>query len=677
MSSSARHLPALDGLRAVAVGLVVGYHCGIPWLTGGYVGVDVFFVLSGFLITSLLLAEGRRDGRLDLLRFWRRRVRRLAPAVIVMVAVVCAATLVVGAGTGIGLRRAVLGAFTWSSNWVQIGAGLPYADRQEPSVFTHLWSLAVEEQFYLVWPILLVGILVLAAAARRHVGSRVPLARRPDLALVGLLAVGSVIAMALTAPGSGDATRAYEGTDSHSFGLLVGALLAMSGLAQPDGARRAPGWRGVAGVTGLAAVVAAAATMALDSWWTYRGGLLLVSLATAVVVAVVLAPGWLSRVLGMRPLAWIGTRSYGIYLWHWPLLVLLTRVSGDDVAGRAGAVALAVLAAQLSYRFVEMPIRMYGLRGATQLARTSWRSLTRPSLRAGVVTAVALPMVMACGALTAHPAQTDVNGYLQAGEAALARAHDAVHDQPPPSVRPPTQVSPTTNPTTTPGGRGPSVGHLKSGGRRPGHLGQRGHHAGRKAGPHGVRRHPRHHGTGTTVSRTTGIACSGVHDGSLVSAFGDSVMVASAPALLAAMPHIDITATVGAQFADIDAAIRAALRHGRLRPVVVIGAGTNGPFPLSDLQMLVHGLGPSRRVVLVTSHVPTRSWQGQVNAALDTVAADWRRVVVADWNAAISGHPDLLASDEIHPNPQGGDVYASVLDAALAATCTAQTSPTH
>ena len=215
------YLPALDGLRATAVAAVVLYHLGVPFIPGGYLGVDLFFVISGFLITTLLVEEARRTNRIRIGTFWLRRARRLIPALVLMVVVVSAAVTIIGRDLDASLRTQVVGAAVYGSNWFQIAAGSSYVERYEPQVFTHLWSLAVEEQFYLIWPFVVVLLLSFLAT------------RRARIAVVLALAAASAAWMTyLFVPGA-DPTRVYLGTDTHGFALLLGAAL---GLALPAGA---------------------------------------------------------------------------------------------------------------------------------------------------------------------------------------------------------------------------------------------------------------------------------------------------------------------------------------------------------------------------------------------------------------------------------------------------------
>jgi peptidoglycan/LPS O-acetylase OafA/YrhL len=360
-----RHLPALDGLRAIAVAGVIAYHLGFGWAQGGYLGVDLFFVLSGFLITSLLLEEWVATERIRLRAFWGRRVRRLMPALFLLLLAIALFVVLdgrFGAPGAIaqidlsGLRGDALATLFYVANWHAIFAHQSYfAQFAAPSPLEHTWSLAIEEQFYLVWPPFL--LLLCSQAGRRF--------RRVGLT-VTLLGVGaSAVAMALLDHGVSDPTRVYFGTDTRAFDLLCGAALAMLAAARPQPGERARRWLHAGAVPAAVALgfvwVVAGSPGGLPPRWMFEGGFLLCALLATVVIADVrqLHLGPLGHLLALRPLQWIGRISYGIYLWHWPVIVYLT-------SGRTGLaepwldvarVVLTVGLAAASFYLVEMPVR--------------------------------------------------------------------------------------------------------------------------------------------------------------------------------------------------------------------------------------------------------------------------------------------------------------------------------
>ena len=395
-----RYLPGLDGLRAIAVIAVIAFHEQLGWAPGGLLGVAVFFTLSGYLITDLLLGQWAASGRLALADFWIRRARRLLPALFVMLAVVSAWVTVADRAQLERLRDAVIAAATYSSNWYLITQNQSYFARfAPPAPLDHLWSLAVEEQFYLVWPwLLLAGLVCLRRLRKGRPGGTTWLAL-PTLAL----AAGSAVVMvALYHPGL-DPTRVYEGTDTRAAGVLIGAALALAWPSRSVAAGpRARTWLDAGGLAGLAVIAVMIWRTGQYSPFLYRGGLVVVSVATAAVIAAVATPGARTgRALGWTPLRWLGVRSYGIYLWHYPVIVLTTAAYATENLSRAAAqTALTIGIAALSWRYIEQPIRREGLTqfwrrlGSYRLTRTA-----RPAALAALA-ATAGVLFAACAGLS-------------------------------------------------------------------------------------------------------------------------------------------------------------------------------------------------------------------------------------------------------------------------------------
>jgi peptidoglycan/LPS O-acetylase OafA/YrhL len=364
---------ALDGLRAVAVTLVLLYHLDVPGFSGGFLGVDLFFVLSGYLITTLLLGESRRHGSIALRGFWARRARRLWPLAWLSLSAVAVAGLL-GAWNADQLRQLpaeTVAALLHVANWWEAAHGGYVQAFAAPSPLRHFWSLAVEEQFYMVWPVLVAGALALGAGRRR------PLAAM--WATIGVLAAVSVAAGFVVSP-----TVAYLGTITRSIALLAGAALALAWrdwpLRGPRGAtaRRLASAAGVAGALALVAVMAVAHP---ESPWLAEGGFTVVAAAcTGVIAAAMSGPHRLRRALGAEAMVWLGVRSYAVYLVHWPIIVAL----GPTMATWAKVaivVPSSLAVAALVHRWVEKPIvlRRVGLRPAA-LGAAGLAVLTAASL---------------------------------------------------------------------------------------------------------------------------------------------------------------------------------------------------------------------------------------------------------------------------------------------------------
>jgi peptidoglycan/LPS O-acetylase OafA/YrhL len=604
-SATPFRVTGLDGLRAVAVLLVIVFHLSPGAVVGGYLGVDLFFVISGFLITSLLLREHRRSGRIALRAFWTRRARRLLPALGALLLVCCTAAYAIGGDVLAGIRQQVLGAVTFSSNWLLLAGSSDYFDATAPELFRNLWSLAVEEQFYLIWPLLLVLVLV-----------RVP--RWIRIAAAALLATSSAVWMALL--WSADtATRVYYGTDTHFFGLAIGAALAFIAVSWPTRALEWPRWQrtvlGVAGPFALAGILVFAVLMPEDSPLPFLGGLAAVSLLSAIVIAALLVPGTpVARLLDTAVLRWIGERSYGLYLWHWPVFLLVIAAlpawPRDGLTGWAlGGIALVitVAAAALSYQFVEQPIRRNGFRATWESFR-QWFSSARHAFVAGVwiVVLVLAGGVGTAAAIATDPGQGETELLVAAGQQALDEANAQ-------------QTTASPAPTETPGAGDP----VDTGDEPPQPIG-----------------------------------------GDQITAIGDSVMLAAAPTLYERFPGIYVDAAVSRSIYVAPGMVRALLDAGQLRQVLVLALGTNGPIDRGVLDEIRELIGPKRQMVVVNVQAP-RSWTEGVNATLSAFALYYRNVELANWHDTIQPSLGELAGDQIHFGPVGAGIFSGTIRDAL------------
>ncbi|MDQ6816953.1 MAG: acyltransferase [Actinomycetota bacterium] len=413
-----RYVAGLDGIRAVAVACVIAYHLGAHSAPGGMLGVGIFFTLSGYLITDLLLEHYRRRGNFGLGEFWVRRARRLLPALFLMLAVVSLWVALFDASQLAAVRTQVIAASVYVSNWVTIAQhGSYFARFANPLPLDHLWSLAIEEQFYLVWPWLL-GLGMWAARSRKMLAV---------LTLIGVLI--SAVLMAHFYSAGYDPTRAYEGTDTRAFALLIGAALAIlwpSSEASRGIRPAAPGVLDALGLAGLIGAIVLVWKTSSFSSFLYPYGFLLLSLCTAAMIAAVANPSsLLGSVLGCRPLRWIGVRSYGIYLWQWPIIVLASPTQGTiSLPTAALEVGATVLVAAVSWRYVEDPIRRGGLAAISR--RVSHRAkrlqVRRKTLTVSSVTlGVILPVSGLFGLLPAASKGGDTGGTLATSLPSLAR----------------------------------------------------------------------------------------------------------------------------------------------------------------------------------------------------------------------------------------------------------------
>ena len=398
------YVPALDGLRGIGVVYVLLYHAGVAHVPGAILTMDMFFALSGFLITSLLVAEWQRTGRISLKAFWVRRARRLAPAlVLALLGVAAYIHFVADAADRASLRADALSTLGYSANWRFVFAGKGYFDQfAQPSPLLHTWSLSVEEQFYLFWP--LVAIALCALARRR---------RELWLTLAAFAgALGSALLMALLARRGVDPSRLYYGTDTRAQCLLVGAVLGAAQLA--------PGWRvptvvrrllPLLGVVALGLLITSWHVVDTRSSWLYQGGFLAVVVITMVIVAAVTESpnGVLARVLSVRLVLYLGQISYGLYLYHWPIFLWLThaRTGLSGTALLAARLGVTFAAAVVSYHLVENPIRT----GTFRLPRPRFTVAATATCVAGVVVVAAAGGGSASSAISGYDEATgQING---------------------------------------------------------------------------------------------------------------------------------------------------------------------------------------------------------------------------------------------------------------------------
>ncbi|SDN38296.1 acyltransferase family protein [Bacillus sp. OK048] len=348
-----RYMPGIDGLRAIAVIGVILYHLNIPWFQGGFSGVTVFFVISGYLITDILIDEWNNNNKINYLRFMVRRFRRLAPALLFMIFIVTVWVILTNHPSFEKLRSDLLPSLLYLTNWWYIFHEVSYFESFGPaSPFTHIWSLAIEEQFYLIWPPLVIFGFTLI--------------KRKRLRVLAIL-VGAIISACLMAflylPGE-DPSRVYYGTDTRAFSLLLGAALASVWPSQRLSKtlpKQASVVLEMVGISGLLLIVMMFTVTSQFDHFHYQGGMLLLSILTSLVVAVLAHPASkIAKWLSSKPLQWVGVRSYGIYLWHYPIIILTTPIvntDGMNVWRITLQIAATLLFSAFSYRFVEIPIR--------------------------------------------------------------------------------------------------------------------------------------------------------------------------------------------------------------------------------------------------------------------------------------------------------------------------------
>jgi peptidoglycan/LPS O-acetylase OafA/YrhL len=641
-----------------------------------------------------LLAEWRQDGRIHITAFWMRRGRRLLPALFLLLAGVVAGTALLNAGGLSGLRVDVLAALGYVTNWQLILTDQSYFESWErPSLLRHLWSLAIEEQFYLFWPVVLYGALKLLRVRLTFV-----------LVVVGV--VVSYAAMALLAPetASASADRVYYGTDTRLGALLIGAAVAFLPLnrATPRVVTRI-----ALSFMGLLAVLALCAyALRLDQGLPlYRGGFLITSVTTALlIVCLTWQRSLASRLLGLRPLVWLGVRSYGFYLCHWPLLLLTWPDMTASLSLLAGQFAATLLVSDLSYRLVETPIRRGGLgrfyRSAVERGGRQGFALGF----AGALTAVAVGG-LALLALGAH--RTEVPVYIGASQVRIvspaldselanlistispvdtAEAEEVLEEIAPP---------PEPQHRECPEIRGTSYESEEErawflsncvGNAAPAAIAPE--NAERCAAARG-RTYESEDERSWYLANCVGavggsIAASGAAGASAaarplpalqatgsvvvpggVSAIGDSVMVGAAAWLAGTFAGIDVDAAVGRQLSDAVAILKQRAESGELAGTVVLHLGNNGTFSSVQFDQIMAIVGPERRVFFLTLHVP-RAWEGTNNATIADGVGRYPNAALIDWAGTVAGHGELFAADGVHVNGSGARLYADLVAAAIA-----------
>ncbi len=653
-SPSRPHWQGLDGLRGIAVIAVVIYHFSLSTLRGGFLGVDVFFVISGYLITRLLTQERLGRGGIDIRKFYVRRARRLLPALAVVLAAVSTAALVWRDQLAT-LRPAVLSTAVFGANWwLAFDHQSYFQSVGRPSMLQHLWSLGVEEQFYLFWPLLIVGILALA---RRFFGSRDWSPAR-NLRALGLVAVClSLLSTGLTwlladlgnVPYGSDGSVLYYGTDTHCMGLLLGAALGAWTVArhwdqehartsaQPagdpggnapvvDGGSRRRVWGArLLGAAGVGAFLLLLATLRHESEYSlslYRGGFLVLAVIVCVVIAAATRSGSrLGAFLDNRVLRWVGLRSYSIYLWHWPVAVV-SRPGIDTTMpiwlDQTIRIAITLMLSDITYRFVETPARRLGIKTALAAFAERVRSVRwspRPwasGLGAGSLAAVALVGVSVLVAGPSAPPPAAALGANPGGRNLVLPTH---HRTPPSGAKKAgtsgkgtTGGSSPTPPSSTPAWR-----HLPA-----------------------------------------------------VSGYGDSVLLVANAKNGQRYNLASIDAIKGTKNGPNLADIRADARAGKLAPLVVIHLGNNGVIDPADLQRTLAMLTDVPLVLILNDHLDpyVDTWQSPNNSAINRIAAQFSNVHVINWNGLAGEHPGWLYPDDIHLRPAGASAYANILAAA-------------
>jgi peptidoglycan/LPS O-acetylase OafA/YrhL len=721
------YLPGLDGMRALAVVAVMVYHANSDWLSGGFLGVEMFFVISGYLITLLLISERERNYRISLRHFWMRRARRLLPALYVMMAAVVAWTATFERDALGALRGDVIAGLFYVSNWYQIFTGLGYTAAGDFAPLRHLWSLAVEEQFYLLWPLVMIVLLGRSGTRRVADVSRwLFLGAIAVTVIVALLYYPGPIADPSVTPDAywwiGDRPIAkidalYLSTATRLSGLMLGSAFAMvwRPLAVVRGPLRSKGR--LFDVGALAAFVFIGwlcwttylATPAGADPFLFRGGFLLVDLATVAIIAAVTHRGAATnRLLGNAVFLWIGTRSYGLYLYHWPIYQMIRGVAGNklNIGEFVFAMLLTGAITEISYRCVERPIRSG--RFGVWWGRIRARPQRGPKVVFAGATAVVVAVTVGLGAtlLAAPLRQNEIAEALDQGEEFTTDLLE-VDEVPEATVDTSDEATDDADGESgsTPNGTGPTG--TDADGTGPDGTGQSASTDDRDrngssamvpdtsapdptaSSPPGtaalvdpsVTTTPPTTAPPTTVAPTTTAApaptpgivttLDGITPldvpasttGFPLVALGDSVMLGAAEELQARGFQVD--AVQSRQMNSFVPTMATLRDNGVFGSVVVVHLGTNGPFSQETLDSMLSTVANVPVVLLVTAKAD-RGWVADNNARLRNVPATHPNVTVVDWEAISATCPDRCFYDDgIHLTQSGQNFYADMVGKVL------------
>ena len=710
-------------MRALAVIAVMIYHANPTWLPGGFLGVEMFFVISGYLITLLIIAERERTYTVSLVDFWKRRARRLLPALGVLLVLVTVYTVIFEPSAVGQLRGDVIAGFFYGSNWYQLFVGLGYTAAFDFAPLRHLWSLAVEEQFYVIWPLVMVALLGRKGTRRVADVSRWLFIAAIAIAIVtAMLYHPGVIGEPDQTPEAywfiGDRAISkldflYIGTFSRASGILLGAAFAM--LWRPFAVMRGPlrdkGW------AFDAMALMALGSFSLMCWRIYlvtpsgtadarlfRGGLFFASFLTVVMIAAISHPGARSnKIIGNKALVWIGVRSYGLYLYHWPIYQAIRKLAGNKLTIGEFVVAMILTAVvtELSFRLVETPIRTGAFMETLRRARRSARSTPRRLIAGAIATATALSLFAGASLATADLEQNEIadafaenedsttdltssNASIPAGDE-RATTTTAPTTTVPPTTAPPTTASPTTLPPTTverqtvvpapttvaPGADPATTDAGGSTTTAPPTTAPP-----TTAPPTTV---PPTTAPPTTIPPTTvpppvtslgvitdpaAIMPLTVPPQSAAPAirlvgFGDSVMLGSATRL--AEHGFVVNAVQSRQFSSALPDLQAIKDNGFLGSAVVVHLGTNGSFGQESLDQMMAILADVPIVVFVTGKAD-RPWIAGNNEKIRTLPAAYPNVTVLDWEIIGPQCPgDCFYDDQIHLDSAGRTFYADLL----------------
>ncbi len=600
---SKQYVTGIDGVRTLAVLGVIIYHLLPTTLPGGYLGVPLFLLISGYFVTLQLVRQMDQTGGIQLTKFYLKRLRRLYPVLIVMLTVTTAYITLFARDLLHNIKSTIATNLLWVYNWWEIGHGQSYFDRfNGESPFTHLWTLGVEAQFYFLWPLILFMLFLI-------------LRKRSKIKwTVFILAAVSAVEMALLFDPQ-NINRVYYGTDTRAFSLLLGSWLALcwpidrlNASLTTHAARILDG----VGIGALLITLLGFFTLPGQSSWTYRGGMFFYSLIGMILIATVVHPGsHMNRWLTNPFFTWIGQRSYGIYVYQLPVMVFYERVVeiGRHPVINALVECLLILAiSEFSYRLVEQPLAHYqwrylpaSIRHWIDFKMHDWHQW----LKVGPV--VIICFIALCGLmLPSKPAKKSaVQTRIEKSRQATAAKNKQIAK-----------------------GKTAKV-NVNS----------------------------------KSLQKKYGLTSNQLKAASelKVTAIGDSVMADASQDIQEIMPHAYVDAEVGRQGSATPAVIKDLKAKGQLQKNVILNLGTNGAMDSQTINDILTAIGKDHQVYWITPHVPTRDWEQTVCDQIKQAAKQNANVHVIDWNQAANGHAEWFAQDKVHMNEQGNAYFTRLI----------------
>ncbi|MDN5316290.1 MAG: hypothetical protein PWR08_414 [Thermoanaerobacterium sp.] len=627
LNSNVRYMAGLDGLRAIAVLAVIGYHLNLSFMQGGFLGVSIFFVLSGYLITNIISSEWERSGKVDLKNFWLRRMRRLFPALFIMVVLVVCYVTLFDPGRLTSIKGDAITSILYINNWWLIFHKVSYfAKFGPPSTFGNLWSLAVEGQFYLIWPLVLI------------ISFKYLKKKRYIVFLTLLLAIASALAMGMLYEPGMDPSRVYYGTDTRVFGLLLGSALALILPSDKLSSNMSRNKRLILDAIGFLSILAIFLMFVYVNQYdtfVYRGGMFLLSIVAAVTIAVSAhQESLLGKALGCFPLRWLGARSYGVYLWYFPVLILTSPAVDTEGINPIRAVLqifLIILISALSWRYIEDPIRHGALKRIIQdiksLRLRKGKILLQLKASILIIVSTVLMCIFIAGMSGIMPANASVSLNSNGGGNG-------------------TNVSPSyvENRDVTSDGIVQEDSSNVPDNRRD------------------IKYYPYKGGKAdsSVESNDSGQTDVKIQDGKGITIIGDSILIDTKPYLEEMLPGITIDGKVGRQMYQAKDVVKSLKAKGKISDTLIVELGTNGPFTEDQLLSLLKAAEPVKHIILVNVRVP-RPWESVVNKTLDKVSSEYPHTTLIDWYKASYGHDSFFSPDAVHLEPSGAKYFASLI----------------